>query len=368
MKRPTLVHFLSIMSDDFISIRASVTIKELDQENKGLESFKPRFPIQAYKLLSSDEFTMRIIGFNKKHQQVYSKFFESDSYGNFSFKIPLTKMTENIEVLQLYETRYRPGVELHLGAFIPLKIEEEKKNIIICDFDKTLVETKYSSTREVYNSLTKPLESFPTLTNSVALLQKSVQESGHHPFILSASPHFYEDAIRDWLYQNQIYTAGIFLKDYRKIFSIWDGNLTPKDIKIQGLYKFNHLLDILLMTGVPNSLILMGDNFESDPLIYLSLAKILRRDTRPWDLWNDLKKQKAFQLSRKQNSQFLNKIYQLDSMLSKKAHQGHTPKIKIYIRRKNDEKELSLENIDESLLPLIELYDGGGSSPTASNL
>jgi phosphatidate phosphatase APP1 len=340
-----------------MAIRASVASKEVDSDGKEAENFRPRFPIQAYRLLSSNEFNMKIIGFNDKHQQVYKKVFESDSYGNFYFKIPLTDVTRQIEAIQIYETKTKPGLEIHLGAFIPLRVQNSKK-VIICDFDKTLVETKYSSTKEVYNSLTKPLESFPTLNNSVKILQDALKQ-GYHPFILSASPHFYEDAIRDWLYQNQIYTAGIFLKDYRKIFSIWDGNLTPKDIKIQGLYKFNHLLDILLMTGVPDSVVLMGDNFESDPLIYLSLAKILKRETRPWDLWNSLKKLKAFQLSRKQNSQFLNKIYQLDSLLARRAP-GSTD-VKIYIRRKASEQQIKIKDVEPHIMKLVELYDGGAS-------
>ena len=75
------------------------------------------------------------------------------------------------------------------------------------------------------------------------------------------------------MYQNKIFTAGIFLKDVRQVFSLWDGDLSPRDITHQGLYKLNQLLDIINMTDIPDELVLMGDNFESDPVIYLSFLK-----------------------------------------------------------------------------------------------
>lgn len=362
MKRPHLVHFLAIVTDDSINIKASITLKEnLMAQNLDLDIVTPKFPIQALRLLNAYQFTMKIIGVSKDQKEIYKKSFESDSFGNFNFKIPLTKEREEIEILQIYETKKRPGLELHLGTYIPLRIFSPKK-IIICDFDKTLVDTKYSTTKEVYRSLTRSLEENPTVASSVEILHRYIRR-GHHPFILSASPHFYEDAMRDWLYKNNIFSAGIFLKDYRHFFSFLDGELTTKDLKLQGLYKLNHLLDILLMTGIPDELVLMGDNFESDPAIYLTLTKILREDIDPWVIWNEIKEQDIFQLKKKQNSQFLNKIYQLDNLLTRKRKESHGKKIgiKIYIRKrfKNDvliapahfEKQ-------KKYLDMIEMYDG----------
>lgn len=357
MKRPHLVHFLSIITDEFLAIKASVTMKEnsLAQGNTpmDLEKLAPSFPIQAVRLLSAYEFKMKIVGLNENHEEVYKKTFDSDSYGNFNFKIPLTEQTKDVVILQLYEVGKEPGLEIHLGTAIPLRIPEDKK-LIICDFDKTLVDTRYSTTKEVYNSLTKPLETFPTLQRSVEILQDKIKD-GYHPFILSASPHFYEEAMRDWLYQNHIYTAGIFLKDYRKVFSFLEADLTPKDLKIQGLYKLNHLLDILLMTGIPKELVLMGDNFESDPIIYLTMAMIIHQDQEPWKLWNIVKSQDAFQLNRKQNSQFLNKIYQLNNMIGRLPYKVD---LKIYIRKKAQEESIKVPPSFENRLSLIELYDG----------
>ena len=362
MKRPHLVHFLAIITDDSINIKASITLKEnVIAQNLDLDIPTPKFPIQALRLLNAYQFTLKIVGVSKDQREIYKKSFESDSFGNFNFKIPLTKEREEIEILQLYETKKRPGLELHLGTYIPLHIHSPKK-IIICDFDKTLVDTKYSTTKEVYRSLTRSLEENPTVMSSVEILHRFIRQS-HHPFILSASPHFYEDAMRDWLYKNNIFSAGIFLKDYRHFFSFLDGELTAKDLKLQGLYKLNHLLDILLMTGIPDELVLMGDNFESDPAIYLTLSKILKEDIDPWVVWNEIKEQEIFQLKKKQNSQFLNKIYQLDNLLSRKRKEKPTKKIqiKIFIRKRFKTDELIVPvkfATNQNYIKLIEMYDG----------
>ncbi len=364
MKRPHLVHFLAIITDDSINIKASITMKEniiARKRDFDLTVLTPHFPIQALRLLNAYEFTLKIVGTTKDQHEIYKKSFESDSFGNFNFKIPLTEERSKIEILQLYEVKKRPGLELHLGTYIPLRIYSPKK-IIICDFDKTLVDTKYSTTKEVYRSLTRPLQEFPTIISSVNILKMAIHQ-GYHPFILSASPHFYEDAMRDWLYKNNIFSAGIFLKDYRQFFSFLEGDLTAKDLKGQGLYKLNHLLDILLMTGIPDELTLMGDNFESDPIIYLTLAKILTLNIDPWIIWNNIRDEEIFQLKKKQNSQLLNKVFQLDNLINRKKK--NTPDkniiIKIYIRKRSIDDQLTIPAKYQQqlgLVNLIEMYDG----------
>lgn len=360
MKRPHLVHFLAIITDDALSIKASVTMREntLAKPIDLPEIPTPKFPIQALRLLNAYQFGLKIVGLSRDHVEVYKKTFESDSFGNFYFKIPLTKEREEIEILQLYEVRKRPGLEQHLGTYIPLKIKGKKK-IVICDFDKTLVDTKYSTTKEVYYSLTRPIEHFPTVQSSVHILHNYIK-NGFHPFILSASPHFYEDAIRDWLYKNNIFTAGLFLKDYRHFFSFLEGELLAKDLKIQGLYKLNQLLDILLMTGIPDELVLMGDNFESDPAIYLTLQKMLIENSDPWVTWNNIKEKDIFQLKKNQNSKFLNKIYQLDNILSrkKKSERSFEMQIRIYIRKRFKDDEAIITNDLKRYSHTIKLYDG----------
>ncbi len=358
MKRPSIVHFLAIITNDFINIRASIALKEnplyLTKES---DKIGPANPIQNFKLLSSNDFTIKLVGLDSSHKEVYKKNFDSDQFGNFNFKIPLTDERRKIEVLQVYEVKNSPGLELILGSFIPLVITTPK-NLVISDFDKTLVDTRYHTTKEVYYSLTKSIDHFPTVPNSVDIIKNYIRD-GYHPFILSASPHFYEDAMRDWLYQNQIYTAGIFLKDYRHIFSLFEWDLTPKDLKIHGLYKLNHLLDMLLMTGVPDNLILMGDNFESDPAIYMALSKMLREDMDPWLIWKSLIKHDAFASNKKQDSQILNKIYQLQNLVNRRDQNGQSrSQIKIFIRKKGDEKEVNLPEDFKTQSHLIQLYDG----------
>ncbi|MBC97337.1 MAG: hypothetical protein CME63_06285 [Halobacteriovoraceae bacterium] len=370
MKRPTIVHFLAIMTEENLNIKASLTVKENIVTNQSPKSMArgiakeiakeiptPRFPIQAYKLLTGNTFKVKVMAYDSQQEIVFKKTFDSDKFGNIHAKISLDKDQNEVSALQVYEVSSEVGLDLHMGTFIPLSISNPKK-IIICDFDKTLVDTKYSTTTEVYRSLTKPLSYFPTITNSVEIL-KSYIEKGYHPFILSASPHFYEEAMRDWLYQNQIYTAGIFLKDYRRLFSLLELDLTPKDLKIQGLYKLNHLLDILMLTGIPDDLVLMGHNFESDPVIYLSLASLLNGHQDPWQLWNYLRKVDAFQMNKKQNSILLNKVYQIHNQLTqKKKVLNKDVNIKIYIRKKVNETKLDVPQEVDSFIPLVELYSG----------
>jgi len=365
MKRPHLTHFLAIKTHNYFSVRASLNMKEsfLNAKEQAIGNERrqiPTFPLQNLRLLKSHEFTLKIIGYSKNQTSLFEKYFESDSFGNFNFKIPLTEKMKEISHLEIFETAKEPGLEFYLGTQLPLVIQYPKK-LVICDFDKTLVDTKYSSTKEVYNSLTRPVEHFPTIDKSVELI-KSYIEKGHHPFILSASPHFYETAIRDWLYKKKIYTAGIFLKDYREVFSFSGGDLLPKDIKMQGIYKLNHLLDILIMTGVPDHLVLMGDNFESDPIIYLTLASILLDTKDPWSLWNSLKAHESFKFSQKQNSQFLNKIFQIQTILARRK--SNTPtEIKILIRKKLKEDHLKIDSkLFADKLHLIDLYDAPSTS------
>jgi phosphatidate phosphatase APP1 len=351
MKRAKLVNFLSIITNNHLSIRASLTMKANNYPKRSKVSFEPRFPIQAYKLLKTYSFKIRIICKDKDQEVIYIREFESDSFGCFNIKLAIKERLQDIAVIEVYEIGKHEGLELLIGNFIPLRISGEKK-LVICDFDKTLVDTKYSTPEEIYHSLTSPIEKFPTVEKSVEMIKQFI-EDGYHPFILSASPHFYEDAMRDWLYANKIYTAGIFLKDYRKVFSLFENDLTPKDIKVQGLYKLNHLLDILYMTGVPNELILMGDNYESDPLIYITLYQILVEKVEPREIWTKLKQFEAFKLGSKQNSLLLNKMYQLSDIMKRTPH---TANIKIFIRRKGTETKVTIPSEFEQLSHQVELY------------
>lgn len=344
MKRPYLVHFVAIESDHHINIRASVSMKEqraiqilMDKEPV---KFSPTAPLEHLGLLSSSEFVLRIRGFDQDHHSVYQKDYESDSLGNFDIKFIRSINDIKINHLEVYEIKASPGIEYNLGIFMPLTIENPKK-IIISDFDKTLVDTRYHTLKEVLLSLRKPLNYFPSIHPSIELLKQYI-DSGYQPFILTASPHFYENAIRDWLYQNNIFTAGIFLKDYRKLFSLFEEDLTSRDIKSQVFYKLNHLVNIILMTGIPDELVLMGDGFESDTLIYLTINSVLNDSMDPWNLWNSLNQSQSFKLNAKQVARFLSKFYQLEAL--RRARTSGT-KVHIHIRCKdlNKKPEIKLD-------------------------
>jgi hypothetical protein len=333
MRRPKLVHFTGIESDDYIHIRASMTYSSqgrfeiLDEINQNLKEIVPTKPIQSMGLLSSNEFRLKVIGLSQDDREVLIRSFDSDSFGNFNFKIPQTE-DKSVVKLKLLETKSHPGLDLLIGSFIPTTIQIPKK-ILITDFDKTLVDTRYSSLKELYLSLRNPIHYFPQVDKSIDLVKDFIND-GYQPFIVSASPHFYENAIRDWLYQRQIFTGNIFLKDYRNIFSFFEGDLSTKDLKSQGFYKLNTIVNILLMTGIPEELVLVGDGFESDTVIYLTLAAVMIGRYDPWTIWNLIKKEESFRLTNQQHFRFLSKFYQLKNLSD--AHPRS--KLQIYIRCK----------------------------------
>ena len=89
MKRPQLINFLCVFTDEWISIRAAVTMREnplarrSSARSVAAEAVEPRFPIQAYKLLRSYEFKMKLVGLDAKQNIIFSKIFDSDSLGDF---------------------------------------------------------------------------------------------------------------------------------------------------------------------------------------------------------------------------------------------------------------------------------------------
>jgi hypothetical protein len=368
MKRPYFVHFLPVKTHAFLRIRASISKKDYRHNIFSFhdDATSQRPPIEALRLLNAYEFSIKVIALSDTKEEVFRKTYSSDSFGNFDISIGLNEKRRQISILKVYEVATDPGIEYFLGSYIPLQIDEPKK-IIICDFDKTLLDTRFSTTRDLYESLTTPLFHFPKVEESLSIL-KSYIAAGYHPFIVSASPHFYEESMRNWLYQNQIFTAGIFLKDYREVFSISSGTLSAKDLKVQGMYKLSHLFDIVSMTGLPNELVLMGDNYESDPIIYLTLILVIQNNLDPRSIWNLAKKHKAFTLTSKQNSYFLNRIYELSNLISRDNQRRSlkSTQCKIYIRKKSHDDELNIPEDYHSMKNLITLYNVHLNPPTLS--
>ena len=316
-------------------------LEVFEEIRKNFKDFVPTKPIQSLGLLTSNKFRIKVVGLDQHDQVTFIKQTDSDAFGNFNFRILKPKEKSDLK-LKIFEIQTRPGLELLIGSFIPTKIKTPKK-ILISDFDKTLVDTRYSTIKELYLSLRNPIQYFPEVPSSMELVHGYIKKE-FSPFIVSASPHFYENAIRDWLYKRQIFSGNIFLKDYRSIFSLFEGELSTKDLKSQGFYKLDTIVNILLMTGIPDELILIGDGFESDTLIYLTLAAILVEKYDPWMLWNSVKRQEAFKLTNQQHVRFLTKLNQLKHLgLSHKR-----PDLKIYIRC----KQHMIENLQNQTFKL----------------
>ncbi len=342
MIRPYLVNFSAILSEDQLSVRANIS-------NSKIESLKKenRTPLDSVSLFKKEQFKIKLVAYDKDNNIIYDKTFDTDNYGKLELRISSRSKNNEFSNLTLFEIGLIPGLEIYLGSILPMKIQKPRK-ILITDFDKTLVDTRYSTPKEMYYSLNRPLSHFPNVEKSIRLV-KDYEAKSFQTFVLSASPHFYEHAIRDWLYQNQIFVSNLYLKDYRDFISIFDGSLSAKDIKKQGFYKLNQLIDILLMTKLPEELVLIGDGFESDPFIYLTLKKLIQSDSDPWQVWKSIKNNRIFSLTSKQDSFFITKFYQLSEL----AKNSNT-EVKIYIRATEqnlkDLQEKKFESNDMTLL------------------
>jgi hypothetical protein len=359
MRRPQLLHFTAISTEHHLTVRASLSFSRQARHQfwqNPLPGLDPILPIESLGLLQSRRFRLRMIGMDREGHELLNREYDSDSFGDFNLRIP-HPVEGPVARLLVFETRTHPGLDLLIGSFIPLNVREDRR-ILITDFDKTLVDTRYHSLRELYLSLRRPLGYFPPVPNSIELVKNYVKE-GFQPFVVSASPHFYENAMRDWLYRNQLFTSNIYLKDYRRVFAIFEGELAPKDLKTQGFYKLNHLVNILLMTGIPDELVLVGDGFESDTIIYLTLASVLNGRQDPWVVWNSVKQDEGFRLTNRQHFRFLSKFYQLKNL----CDIAGPCRVKIHIRCRKDmlagwkQRRFKYEFLNR-LLPTVDFFEG----------
>lgn len=315
MERPYLLSISLISTPQKLSVRALVelsSIKELDIPLLDTHLDSTISPWENVRFFPKKSFCLQFECLDDEQNLIYSKEFTSHDFGVFQVELPSIIQSKKVHYLKIFEKSVVKGIDCFLGHYFPTFLNNDSK-IIISDFDKTLVDTRYSTAKEMLESLRRPLSNFPTIPSSVQLL-KSYMERGYLPFIVSASPHFYEIPFRDWLYQNEIHTSNIFLKDYRKIFSFFNEELTTKDIKHQGFYKLATIVDILLMCQLPQDIVLVGDGFESDMLIYIIIRLLIVEKADPYKLWKDLSKKKEFTLNAKQKSQFLLKVYELSNL------------------------------------------------------
>lgn len=341
MRRPEFIQHLFIQSEQFLSIKVIITLRQIRND-----STLPHFPLEDIPLLRRQRFTLKVILRDEKGQMISQHLFDTDSFGQAFFRIPLPPK-QKVASLQCFETSFSPGVDFLLGSHYPLTIKRPTK-LVISDFDKTLVSTSYSGVLDLVTSLINPIAYFPPIEEGLSLFKNYIRKD-YAPFVLSASPHFYEATIRDWLCSQGLITSGLFLKDYRQSFSISDGLLAPKDLWVQGLYKLDQLLDLLIMCGLPDEIVLLGDDHESDPMIYLTLSQILTDQAEPFRLWQKIIANKSFKLSKKQSVRLLSKIYEISSFLYDRRKQGRVlPELTIHIRKTGKKDKIPLD-LKESL-------------------
>src|SRR5690606_22258812 len=115
--------------------------------------------------------------------------------------------------------------------------------------------------------------------------------------------------------------------------------------------------DLLLMTGIPDEIVLMGDAFESDTFIYLTLLSVIAERYDPWKLWGKIKKERPFLLTSKQDSQFLTKFYQLSEMARLKPLKNFRVLIRYNEQKKIRREDFSFPiSLMEKLFEKVEFY------------
>tara|TARA_X000000950_G_scaffold221008_1_gene266204 strand:- start:921 stop:1874 length:954 start_codon:yes stop_codon:yes gene_type:complete len=309
-------------------------------------------PFTDIRFFKQNKFNIRIILINHRDQISKEKTAETDEFGHINLKISNNTQLEKIKTIKIYENSFRKGIDFFLGSFSPENLNAEKK-VLITDFDKTLVDTKYSTIKEIFKSLTSPVSDFPNIDTSLEKVEKYIKD-GHQPFILSSSPHFYENTIKEWLKKNHLEIKNIFLKDYRQFFSLSPTDLIFKDVKAHGVHKLAQLLNIILMTDLPREIILIGDNSESDPVIYSITKYILSNHFNPDEIWGLIRDLNSFKLNNTQSLKILNRLYLLKNLIDQK---GRNTEVKIYIRKVPGVSSKSLPPFLSKTMNQIEFYD-----------
>lgn len=336
--RPMIASLSLIQNSSFLSLRCTIELNAPPQASTSLLEQLERelIPSQFFKWRNRKVFKLRVEGLSADHHLVYTNEVVEDNYGQFLLQLPTKVAGVELRFIRLYEAAHRARTQFYLGLFIPTLLGKSSK-IVISDFDKTLLDTKYSSPKEMLQSFKSPLNSYQPVNSSLNRLQQFIAED-YLPFIVSASPHFYEHPIKDWLYQQEIYTSNIYLKDYRKIFSLFNDEWTSKDIVKQTYYKIFHLLDIILQCDLPREMIMIGDDHEADPEVYLLCRALLLRKISPNQLWKMLQHKPNLVMTPKQSSILLLKLYEVESLMDRKFY---VPQIKIFIRQLHAPKPLA---------------------------
>lgn len=337
MSKIKLVSFNCYTTRHTLKVRAHLKM----QSREEVYDQKALSPFRSLMQFKSSTIALKLEIFDSSKKLITNGDFTTDRFGNLNTTLSLPpKIAPHLIKIYSLKPHYQ-----FLAEVSPERLGRHE-NIVICDFDKTLVETQYHSLKEIYDSLTNSLNRYPVVKKSVELFRDLLKKD-YHPFIVSASPHFYELTIRQWLAEQNLPQCPITLKNFRDIFSRWYDRLTLKDLAIHGNYKLHAILDILLMTGIPKNLALIGDSSETDAEIYLIIKKILTSDAGAWALWQEVKDKKCFRLTPRQSSKILRKINLLHGKIKLARGRGTQVEVHIYIRdiKNNGQEVLSSDEI-----------------------
>ncbi len=340
--RPYIINSTAIVYQNNLGINISVAPQNSAQFLNKKVNLQEKSPMQNFQIFKTRNFILEMLLKDEFENVIFKFKFNTDRFGYSSFKVELPDhLKEKKYFIISFLEHGNLGITHFLGSIAPFFLDDPLK-ILICDFDKTLVDTSYKTISDVYSSLTMPTRNFPTVTEALSLFKQYIHQ-GYSPFILSASPHFYVKSINEWLQGKGIFPLGIFLKDYRQILSPFFGLLGLKDLTNQGVYKLTGLLEILLITGIPKKLVLMGDNFESDPLIYQIFAEVLNSDKTTEELLTKIKRIPTFSLT---DAQYL-ALY--DKISSIKSQKQDNVEIEVLIRKIHQNSNINYDEFDSAI-------------------
>lgn len=156
--------------------------------------------------------------------------------------------------------------------------------VYVWDLDKTYLDTKWHSLKDIINSAfesTEQKRNVPAsnvLVNCLAETVKNKRNIDKLPiFFITASPPQIEEQIRQKLKYDGIEPLGIFCKDNLK-------NLKPKRwrrLTQQIGYKLQSLMQLRTLLGTDVSQVFWGDDSESDAVIYSLYSDVCSRRYEP---------------------------------------------------------------------------------------
>jgi phosphatidate phosphatase APP1 len=301
------------------------TSKLIPQDSLGLLK-KKKFILFYYFDSPQNDFTL-----------LSNNLIETDEYGLFNLTLPLVNFKNELPSWITLSQNANFQSENILKK-IPVEKLHGPLKILISDFDKTLCETQFSSAKDLLKALKTPLINFKTIAQSLEILKK-YQDQNFQSYILSASPHFFKGPMKQWAYQNKLVIHDFLLKDYRQILTFGENSLTLKDMKNQGLYKLNQIINLLTRNGAPSELVLMGDIVEADLLIYSLIACLLTTRYDPWNLWQEIRELDLFLFNETQDAMITRSFHWLAQEAEKLRQQNKTIEVQIYIRLLNSHME-----------------------------